>query len=156
MSIITPRFPPDQEWPASLPQCFLIDKFSYGPVETTLRHTMDAGLAKQRNRYTVAPWLLTGSIVVTLAQKKTLDAWVKDDLLNGSKPFMKVDPWNPLNTWRWRFQAPLTYTPIGDRWKTTLVLDRLPDPAISEDGGFGLVDNAGNHLVDAHSNWLGG
>lgn len=142
-------------WPSGVPGDFLVTGFSYAPISTQLRTKMGTGLSKQRNRYTIAPWLLQGDIIVTTAEKLILDDWIKNDLLNGSESFEKVDPLNALHTYSWRFKQSLTYVPFGCDWKTTIVLYRLPERIIAEDGGFGLVDAAGNHLVDSSSDWLG-
>ncbi len=152
--IIGYRSGSEPDFPIS--ECLLLDGFAYGPVKAQIHATMGAGLAKVRPRFTVAPWLLQGGMVITTADKQTLDHFFVDTLKNGSLPFKMSDPLNPAKKWLWRFQTPLSYSYVSPGYfRTTLTLDRLPwfsiaPPECTE----GLTDLSANHLVDHHGNCL--
>jgi len=144
-------------YPTTLPDCFLQEGFSYGPVKSTVRAPMTSGLPKVRNRYRIVPWKMSGKMIVDDNQRHILDDWVKDDLRNGAKTFWKADPIIAARSWEWRLAAPTEYSPfVPGSYMVTMSMDRLPQDPGDLEGGFSLVDAVGNHLTDELSAVLGG
>jgi len=114
-------------FPASLPDCFLQRGFSYTPTKSTKTSPVDAGLSLSRRIKTVSAWNLSGSFIVSKAQKDTLDAFVKDEIDNGAKTFWKVDPIDNVTNRLWRLLAPVSCMPIdGSGYIVAMRLVRVP------------------------------
>lgn len=141
-------------WPSELPSCYLQAGFAYSPVKATVNHTMGAGLGKQRRRFTKAPWLLQGILVLTSSQRFLLDAFIKDTLDNGALTFLKPDPILSQRLYGWRFEEPLAYAPRhGGTWQVMIKLSRLPLRV--EHLEHSLIDKVGNHLTSRKLRRLG-
>jgi chitodextrinase len=82
-----------QVWPTSLPSVFQAQP---GAVETApdmmLETQMDAGPPKARRRFTAAPRPVTGTLVLTQAQRATLDSFYVNTLQGGVLPFEWTHP----------------------------------------------------------------
>jgi len=78
-------------WPGTLPQALHL-----GATETAqkafLRTQMDAGPYKQRGRFTAAVRYLSGTMLLTQAQRQTFDTFYRSTLGYGSDAFDWHDP----------------------------------------------------------------
>lgn len=79
-------------WPASLPQMLSMDGFQEQTVDILLRSTMDAGPDKVRPLYTAAPVDIAGTMVLTVAQRATLETFYDTTLNFGTDAFDWVHP----------------------------------------------------------------
>lgn len=116
-------------WPATLQPYPLIEGYAESPPNTGLRTEMDAGPAKQRQRYTAAPRRITGAIVLrTKAEIDILDAFFVTELKGGTLPFDWQDRNGTTRTFRFVVgDDALTYGPVDpDQWKARMRLEVLP------------------------------
>lgn len=79
-------------WPASLPQFVSSDGYDESPPKTTIRSSVDVGIAKQRSRTTGGARPISATVEMTLAQVETLDVFFVTTLVNGSLSFTWVHP----------------------------------------------------------------
>lgn len=78
-------------WPGSLP-IPKIPGLSAQYQKAIIRTEMDAGPAKQRQRYTAVPKTFTGTITVKKADMETLDSFFANTLGYGTLRFTMADP----------------------------------------------------------------
>lgn len=79
-------------WPATLPQYPTLDGFSEQAVDITLRSPMDAGPPKVRPLYTAAPVDFSLTLVITVAQRATLETFYETTVGFGTDTFDWVHP----------------------------------------------------------------
>jgi len=65
------------DWPATLPQCFESGSYGFSPVENRIMSDMDSGPGKQRQRFTAAPLIHSGVMLMTFAQFQTFRTFVE-------------------------------------------------------------------------------
>jgi hypothetical protein len=118
-------------WPPALPTGAVLQDVTRGIGDSRIRAQMDAGY-KTRSRLSYVPEPVTVSIVMTVAQRATLEAFVRNDLKRGTLPFrfpaqdgvrgqMKGE-WivmlgQTMPSWKWHSE---------DNWSVSLDLVRLP------------------------------
>jgi hypothetical protein len=114
-------------WPAALPQRVQATDYEEQQPETLLRTQMDAGPAKVRRRFTAAPRPLRVALRMTREQVELLEAFVRDDLMDGALPFTWVHPRTEVLA-TLRLTAPYVLVPQarGLRWRVLLQLEVLP------------------------------
>jgi len=78
-------------WPASLPQSMEMD-VSDKMQTAFLRTEMDAGPYKQRTRFTAASRYISGTMVLSQAQRQTFDVFYAATLGYGADSFTWYDP----------------------------------------------------------------
>ena len=120
-------------WPASLPDSFLQDSFSYSPQGNLLRTDMDSGPAKVRKLFTAISKDYSGEMVFTSTQLGTFETFFETTLGYGVLTFDFPNPFNLLTTIEVRFKinsktTPYTVVPDGGTldWRVTLNLEKLP------------------------------
>jgi hypothetical protein len=80
-------------WPSALPQRFLQDPgATEQPPDLMLETQMDAGPPKARRRYTAGYRMVSGSIVLTHAQRAILDDFYVTTLEGGALTFDWIHP----------------------------------------------------------------
>lgn len=79
-------------WPITLPSQIITD--TYGQIfgDGRLRSQTETGPPKVRRRSSAMPNLVQGSMRMTRAQLADLKVFVNETTLNGSLPFMFLDP----------------------------------------------------------------
>jgi hypothetical protein len=113
-------------WPATLPQSFLVQGFSEMMPNNVIRSKMDVGPPKVRRRSTAAPTELMGRQAMTLTQTETLDTFYKDTTAYGSQEFTWDDP-RTGDSVSMRFKAPPKLTALGnDYWMVEFQMEILP------------------------------
>lgn len=117
-------------WPIGLPS--LGADVSDKRQDAKLRSQMDVGPAKQRRRFTSAVRDIETTLIVTGAQRATLDALYITDLEEGALPFDWTDPADG-STVAFRFVSPIEYglaapnpTAANRIWRAALKLEILP------------------------------
>lgn len=115
-------------WDATLPQRFLIDGLEETIPDNRLRSDNDVGPAKVRRQQTLNVYSIKGSMILTVAQKTTLQTFVNTTTGGGILPFDFPDPNDPASsTVEVRFGKTLpVFTPRGPYWFTTIELEVLP------------------------------
>lgn len=117
-------------WPPSLPQGFFL-RATDQRQDAVARTPMDSGPATTRNRFTAVSRELSVPIVLTGAQRQTLDAFFETDLANGALSFDWKDPVTDAAK-TFRFRAPPRFSlgapgaPDERLWSGTLELEILP------------------------------
>lgn len=91
------------DWLTSLPQQPLIDGYSEEPAGKKIRTSMDAAIAKQRNRFTTSAQPFTAVFLMTLTQYSNFKAFYDTTLVNGVKEFNMQVTGDPLTTHVVRF-----------------------------------------------------
>lgn len=79
-------------WPANLPQWVLADGYREEPPELLAETGMDAGPPATRRRFTAGVTTLGCRVPLTSAEKLALDAFFKDELKSGARPFEMLHP----------------------------------------------------------------
>jgi len=115
-------------WPTTLPAPQADTSTAYDAAENVVRTPMEAGVAKQRRRFTAVAVPFKCTLKLTKAQTATLDDFVVTTLQD-VLPFDWVDFRTGLTaTYRFTGKRP-TYSYIQgqvDRWLATLELERMP------------------------------
>ncbi len=115
-------------WPATLPDEPLLAGYRERAPKTALRTEMDAGPAKQRNRFTAGVRPFGFTMDLTRAQVDTLDAFFITTLEGGTLAFDWTHP-RTLAAVSFRFVAIETpeYTAVSQQdWRARLKLEILP------------------------------
>lgn len=115
-------------WPGTLPDEPLLAGYGERPPATGLRTAMDAGPAKQRNRFTAGVRRFRFTLDVTKAQVAIFDTFFNVTLEGGTLAFDWTDP-RTLASVSFRFDAtkPPEYIPVSQqRWDVKLDLEILP------------------------------
>lgn len=80
------------EYPATLPQFFIVQGFSERPAAPVVRSQVEAGEPKTRLREDIDIAHIDGRIRMTVAQYEVFRTWYRDDLGHGSLAFDWVHP----------------------------------------------------------------
>ena len=117
-------------WPAGLPQYLRLQGYAQQRVNDTIRSPMGYGPDKVRRRTTGVIQNVPGSLILTNAQKNTLQTFYITTLTGGSERFNWIDFLSgdsPLPAVEYRFIQPPTYTSAGNgTWFAVLALELLP------------------------------
>lgn len=112
-------------WPSGLPQGLLLG-LTRQRQDAAVRFQPDLGAPITRRRGTAAPFALTGDLVLTADQFRALDAFFKDDLVEGTLSFTWKDPATGSSA-TLVFQGPYGATLMTpDTWRVSLALLILP------------------------------
>lgn len=79
-------------WPASLPPLAQMEEYQRTPDAGTIRTSMDAGPAFQRQRFTAVSETITGTLVFNKTDRDTFWAFFKNTLSYGALSFTEEDP----------------------------------------------------------------
>ncbi len=101
-------------WPVSLPAAPKLAGLALTPGDRTVRTQMDAGPAKVRSRFSVAPDKLPVTLDLTDAQRATFQTFFTTTLVNGSLPFTWTHPLTGAAQ-DWRFLGPPTFALLVPR-----------------------------------------
>lgn len=112
------------QWPKELPQVMRLEGLSGKLRTAVVRTEMDAGPQKTRRRYTVAQKDFSGSVVVTEAQRRILEAWYRQTLGNGALRFVMADP-QTLAPAEFRFLEDYSEESADGLWTITMQLEKL-------------------------------
>lgn len=115
-------------WPATLPQCFERGNVERQYADNRLRSPVDVGPAKVRRRSSLNVGVLAGTMIMTQAQKDTLDTFVDSTSGSGVLSFDFPDPESAGATIEVRFGQRL---PVAQRfpptsWRVSFELEVLP------------------------------
>lgn len=115
-------------WPLTLPQVVLADGFQQGLGETRRSASTDVGPGKIWKRTSAATRPMPSSIRVTGSELDIFEAFVRDDLAEGSLPFTFPDPrgGSDLLVRIAPGSMPSWSTPGGDVWTVSIPLEILP------------------------------
>lgn len=91
------------DWPSDLPQQPLIDGYSEEPAGKKIRTSMDAAIAKQRNRFTTSAEPYTAIFLMTMVQYNSFKTFYDNILGNGTLEFNIQVTGDTLNTQVVRF-----------------------------------------------------
>lgn len=117
-------------WPTTLPKAPEADNFHIQPKDYAARSQPEIGPVRSRLRATVGGDVVGCSMILSFAERSTLDSFYKTTLVGGSKPFNWVDHTslaNPQPTLEYKFTtAPRyrLYAPLA--WRAELALEILP------------------------------
>lgn len=111
-------------WPVSLPQVLMLDGLNAKRNSAVVRTQMDAGPQKVRRRYTVSTKTFTGSIIVTEAQRVTLESFYRNVLADGALRFVLADP-QTLEEAEFRFADDYSEESLDGYWKITMTLEKM-------------------------------
>lgn len=116
-------------WPGSLPQYMELD-LSETRQQGFIRSSNDTGPAKQRRRFTATSRYLTGTMVMSKAQRDTFETFYTTTISEGSDEFDMGDPLDfSVKSMRFR-EAPemklLTSGGDGGHWRVSLSLEIMP------------------------------
>lgn len=78
---------PVDNWPSTVPSCFILGSQNENIGDGLLRSQMDTGPAKIRRRSSAMPSTLSGSIKMSGAEIDALKAFVVGTLMGGALPF---------------------------------------------------------------------
>lgn len=113
-------------WPATLPQRPNADGYQEQKADITLRSPMDAGPPKMRPLYRSAPTDLLVPLILTTAQRATLETFYESTLGFGTAPFDWVHPSTEAAA-SLMFTGRPGYTPFAPGyWQVTLQLRIWP------------------------------
>lgn len=111
-------------WPDTLPLPKLTGLTS-SPNKAFIRTDMDAGPAKQRQRYTAVPKNYSGIITVTDTQRSAFESFFIENLGNGTLRFAMKNP-QTLVVEEFRFTDKYSEVSAQGLWDISLPLERLP------------------------------
>lgn len=86
------------DWPNTLPQQPLVDGFGEEPAGKKIRTTMDAAIAKQRNRFSTTANAFTAGFLMTMSQYASFVGFYNTTLSNGVLEFNQQVPGDPNTT----------------------------------------------------------
>lgn len=115
-------------WPGTLPDEPLLAGYGERPPATGLRTAMDAGPAKQRNRFTAGVRKFRFTLDLTRDQVAAFDTFFNVTLEGGTMAFTWIHP-RTLAAVSFRFDAtkPPEYIPVSQQdWRIPLELEILP------------------------------
>ncbi len=114
-------------WPADFPQQFLIDGFEERPANFLIRTEMDAGVAKQRPRFTTGAEMFSGVLLMTNTQYELFKLFFKETLKMGSLEFNmpKRGETETYQVVRFTTEGYIP-SPHGRFWDVKLNLELLP------------------------------
>jgi hypothetical protein len=112
-------------WPADLPDHLLVEGYGESPPDTSIRTTMEAGVAKVRRRFTYAARPIAGALSLTRAQVESLDVFYRTDTQSGALRFSWRHPrFANLTAVQMRFTAAPRYEALEPEiWRATLQLE---------------------------------
>lgn len=117
---------PNPVWPATLPQFFQTDGLNEEKVDNAVRTAMEDGTIKVRRRFTKSAIKVTGTVMMTDAQKAILDAFFEDTCKDGALYFDWVLPsTGAAKTYIW-MKPPKTAAAGGLNWRAALELVTVP------------------------------
>lgn len=149
------------DWPAGLPP--LGAQLSDVRAATVARAQMDVGPAKQRRRFTTGWRYISPNMLLTGAERATLDAFYKTAMEEGSQRWRWYDPASG-ELCIFRFIAPIEYramrpdpSPSARIWSAALKLEILPfDPVdIPDLLAWWNPDDAAARTLDDAGRFLG-
>jgi len=119
-------------WPGTLPQALHLEATETAQ-KAFLRTQMDAGPYKQRGRFTAAARYLSGTMLLTKAQRQTFDTFYNSTLNYGADEFDFYDPVDN-GTVSMRFTEPPSFSAVvgggsgggAAQWRVSLELEILP------------------------------
>lgn len=114
-------------WPASLPQCPILNAFSERRQRNVVSFVPEVGKPKMRRRSTAATVVTQCAFRMTTTQLNVFDGFYVDDIDDGSLPFTWAHPISKV-TKNWIFQAgeSPTYERFAPaRWRVSFTLIRL-------------------------------
>lgn len=79
-------------FPEELPATLRLNGLSGKPKGNVIRTEMDAGPAKQRQRYSVSTKEFSGSLVLNSSQRQIFEEWYENTLGSGALRFKMKDP----------------------------------------------------------------
>lgn len=113
------------KWPSDLP-IPMISGLGANYVKAVIRTEMDAGPAKQRQRFTAVPKVFSCKLILTEEKRKVLDSFFTDSLGFGTLRFKMKNPQTGIIE-EFRFTDEPTETGNDSGlWEITLPLERLP------------------------------
>lgn len=112
-------------WPITLPQELDQDGYTEKPPNPTIRTSMDAGVAKTRRRFSSGVRPITGTMILTNAERQILDDFYVSDLAHGSLSFDWINPTSGLVA-SVRFVEPPDYSAFGAAYQVAMKLEILP------------------------------
>lgn len=83
---------PAASWPATLPQCPILNAFSETPQPNVVSFKPEVGPPKQRRRSTAKAWITNVSYRMTNAQLLTFKTFFETTLEDGALPFNWAHP----------------------------------------------------------------
>ena len=89
-------------WPATLPQCPILNGFQEQPQPNVVQFKPDVGTPKQRRRSTAKGWLTSMTFRMTNAQVLTFYTFYETTLKDGSLPFTLPHPISKVS-YEWMF-----------------------------------------------------
>lgn len=113
------------DWPAALPQAFLLDTFQQTLPDTLLRTQPEAGPAIVRRRFSTATTPVSGEMFMTAAQRATFTEFWTETIAYGSAQF-EFPAQIGTGTWTVRLTAPPVFRPVAAYWRVALEMEILP------------------------------
>jgi hypothetical protein len=95
---------PSVSWPASLPQCPILDAFEEQPQPSDVSFSPEAGPSKIRRRATAKAWICALIFKMTNAQVNTFNLFYETTLEDGALPFTWEHPVTKV-TYIWLFKS---------------------------------------------------
>ena len=112
-------------WPLALPQRPGVGGYQERFSETALRTPMEAGAAKARQRFTVAPREIEVSFRMTAAQVAVMRVFYEETLGGGTLPFDWIHP-RSVGSSSFRFvEAPRVSATSANLFSVTAKLEEL-------------------------------
>jgi hypothetical protein len=96
-------------WPATLPQYVLAANYTEAVPDNSIRSETDVGPAKVRRRGTAAPRPISCQVLLTTAQRATLDDFYNTDTKAGSLTWTWVHPVTRAAA-TFRFVEPISFS----------------------------------------------
>jgi hypothetical protein len=113
-------------WPASIPQTFDQNGFSYEPEENLVRTRMETGPEKTRVRFTAARTFLSGTMTMSRAEYITLMSFHDSTTVFGTQSFTFTDPVTET-TGTFKFRKPPSIAgAVSDELTVGIALEKLP------------------------------
>ena len=113
-------------WPASIPQTFDQNQFSYEPEDNLVRTQMETGPDKTRVRFTSVRTFVSGVMTMTRAQYITLMSFHDSTTVFGTETFTFEDPITETNG-EFKFRQPPTISSTNaDELTVSISLEKQP------------------------------
>jgi len=98
-----------------------------------IRSPMDSGPTKQRKRFTAVSRYFSGTMLLTKAQKETLETFYQDTISYGADTFTYTDPVDNSTSVNARFMQPPSYSALVggtdgvQLWRANVSIELLPN-----------------------------
>ena len=113
------------QWPLDLPQNFQQSGYSEGNIDNVLSTTMTTGPSKSRPKSTEAYQPISGTMILTTAQRASFKTFYKDTIYFGAVSFSFPAPGDAPNFFKAKLKTQGISPRSGNSWNLQMSIEIL-------------------------------